>query len=172
MRMFLTSMAVVLALTAANTVRAAVTLLGANFYDASSACEKGAVIKKTDPVLTLEADGTFVFTMDGRLEAVVFLAIEVTRENAPTEVTVEWRQPKNSWCQKSDAKLRVEKNPVTDEGKVVEASWHTRACRTLHIVPEKNADCLGTWEVTVRGADGNILLDDRGNETIYKVRVE
>lgn len=172
MRIFLMSMAVALALTAANTVRAAVTLLGANFYDASTACETGAMIKESDPALTQEADGTFVFVMNDRLEAVIFLAIEVTRENKPTKVVVEWRVPKNCWCRKSDQKLGVKKNPVTDEGKVVEASWNTRACRTLYVVPERDADCLGTWEVTLRGVDGKTLLDDRGNEAVYKIRVE
>ena len=167
MRIFAVAMIAMISM--AGVAQSAVTLVGANFYDSISMCEKGAKITKED--VALKKDGeVFVFAMDGRLQGVVFLGFEVTRpEGVDTKVTVVWETPRNSWCQKSSTSLYVVKryNETT-----IHQTYHTRACRTLYDIPERNSDCRGDWIVKILDADGNVLLDAEGKKAIFTVRVE
>lgn len=167
MRIF--AVAMIAMFTMAGVAQSAVTLVSANFYDSSSKCEKGARIKKEDSALKKDGE-VFVLTMGDRLETVVFLGFEVTRPaGADTSVIVVWEQPRNSWCQGSKTSLYVVKRY---NEKTVHQTYHTRACRTLYVVPERNSDCKGDWVVTILDADGNVLVDEEGKKAVFTIRVQ
>lgn len=163
-KLFLIGMLVVVTANVAQ----AMTLVGANFYDAAAACEKGARIGKDDKALAKDGD-VFVFKMGDRLKATIFLALEVTRENEDAKVIVVWDNPRNSWCNESQHSLWIGK---LYNDRTIHTTYHTRACRTLFDVPERDADCRGIWTVTILGDNGNILKGADGASAIFRVRIE
>lgn len=152
-------------LVSASVASAGVTVENVNFYSPDQVCDKGVTVIEEDALEYDKDAKVFTLSMGPSLKRTLLVAFEITREDEPTKVVVEWTTPKNSWCQASTYDAYVEQKP-TETSTV---NWHTKACRTIYVVPDKNADCLGEWTVRLLDPSGNVLTTSEGNECKYTV---